>query len=259
VKQAWIAVFVTLAAAPMAAQQAHVPIIPNVIAPDTEGTLISVTVEPGLTNSKRLRSSALRKARTAMHNGDPVYAEDLRALALAGDGLAAQRYVRVLQAGKAAANPSDLAYFSAVAVGTGRIWTIKTMIAAMHELDPETEPRDRIRKYIQVLYPHAWAGNRLALDAVVAFNGEGRLFGPLSDRTRDRILSQSEKNGDGRIELGMAVSLLERARAAETPDKDDLAQAYRLLQRVKSSDHLAVRTSALNLLRLMDRPETDGN
>jgi hypothetical protein len=79
----------------------------------------------------------------------------------------------------------------------------------------------------------------------------------LSNRTRDRILSQSEKNGDGRIELGMAVSLLERA--AETPNEEDMAQAKSLLERVKSSDHLAVRTSALNLLRLMDPPETDSN
>jgi hypothetical protein len=134
---------------------------------------------------------------------------------------------------------------------------MKTMIAAMHELDPVEEPRDRIRKYIRVLYPHAWAGNRPALNAVVAFNGEGRLFGALSNRTRDRILSQSEKNGDGRIELGMAVSLLERA--AETPNEEDMAQAKSLLERVKSSDHLAVRTSALNLLRLMDPPETDSN
>lgn len=259
-----IAVCLTIAAGPLAAQETHEPIIPNVIAPDAQGALISVTVERGLTSSKRLRSQALRKARSALHEGEPVSEEDLRALSLAGDGLAAQRYVRVLKAGKAAADPSDIAYFSAVAVGTGRIWTIKTMIAAMHELDPATEPRARIRKYINVLYPHAWAGNQPALDAVVAFNGEGRLFGPLSESTRSRILAQSQENGDGRIELGMAVRLLERVRASGAPADEtltggDLAQAHALLKRAEASMHLGVSTSAQNFLRLMDMSETAQN
>ena len=42
------------------------------------------------------------------------------------------------------------------------------------------------------------AGNVLALDALIVLNGEGRLFGPMSDRTRDRIVAQAEQAGDGR-------------------------------------------------------------
>lgn len=243
---------------PLAAQESYTPIIPSVIAHDLGDTRISVTVDRGLTSSKRLRSTALRNARTAMHEGGGVSAEHLRALAEAGDGLAAQRYVRLLEASSTPPGPSDLAYFSAISVGTGRVWTLKTMIAAMHDLDPKSEPRARINKYIQVLYPHAWAGNPLALEAVLAFNGEGRLFGALSDRTRDRILAESREHGDGRIELGMALSLLERTRAAESPAPGDLSLARSLLKQAEISDHLAVRASAQNLLRLMDTRAADG-
>lgn len=246
-------------ASPLAAQQKGAPIIPNLIVPDVSGERISVVVDPGLRNSKALKTDALRAARVALHEGGDVSSKDLRALANAGDGLAAQRYVRVLQAAQPQATQSDLAYYSAVAVGTGRIWTLKTMIDAMHHLDPKAEPRARIRTYIKVLYPHARAGNALAIEAQVAFNGEGRLFGPLSDATRTRILEQAAQHGTGRIEFGMAMGILERTRRAETPDPDDLAQARRLLTLASTSDHLAVSTSARNLLRLMDAgQENDG-
>ncbi|MBU2981405.1 hypothetical protein KO498_06215 [Lentibacter algarum] len=244
-------------ALPALAQEPTAAIIPNLIAPNHDGAQISVTVTRGLTSNKSLRTSALRRARDAMHKGEHVAADDLRSLAQAGDGLAAQRYVRLLLARDEAANPSDIAYFSAVAVGTGRVWTLRNMVKAMHQLDPKTEPKERITKYIQVLYPHAWAGNTLALEAVTAFNGNGQLFGPLSEKTRLRILEQSRKNGDGRIELGMAMSLLERSRAASTPNPDDLAQARSLLEQASASGHLAVSTSAQNLLRLIDKDKTD--
>lgn len=234
------------------AQEAHSPVIPNLIAPGKGDTRVSVIVDRGVTSHKQLRTAASRRARAALHAGQEVSAADLRALAGAGDGLAAQRYVRILQAAKTPADPSDIAFYAAVAVGTGRVWTLGAMIEAMHKLDPATEPKARVRKYIQVLYPHAWAGNTAALEAVVAFNGEGRLFGPLSERTRQRIAVETRAHGDGRIELGMAMGLLERARAAQTLDPADLDQARDLLVRAAASEHLAVATTAQNLLRLMD-------
>ncbi len=236
--------------APAVAQDIPASRIPNVIAPaGVEAERVSVVVDPGLTSNKQLRSTALRRARKAMQAGEPVTADQLRALAEAGDGLAAQRYVRLLQAKTVKGTPSDLAYFSAIAVGTGRVWTLGAMIDAMHSLDPQTEPKARINKYIQVLYPHAWAGNRLAFEAVVDFNGEGRLFGPLSERTRVRILEEAQKQGDGRIELGMAMGLLERAAEAGAAGDQHLTDARALLQVAAQSNHLAVSTTAANLLR----------
>lgn len=258
VRLSFIALLGAVFAVSAMAQTQPVPIIPNLIAPDTSTDLISVTVDRGLTSTKRLRSAALRQARTRLHEGGDVSGDELRGLATAGDGLAAQRYVRVLQATDGA-SASDIAFFAAVAVGTGRIWTMGPMIDAMHQLDPETEPRERIRKYIRVLYPHAWAGNARALEAVVVFNGEGRLFGPLSDGTRDKILAEVQETGDGRIELGMAMGLLERIAAAEKPDPDMQTQARVLLEKAGESTHLAVATTAQNLMRLIETPKVDDN
>ncbi|APX14281.1 hypothetical protein [Tateyamaria omphalii] len=248
-----LAAFVFVLSLPLstaAAQDLPRSNIPNVIAPaGLEAERVSVVVDRGLTSNKGLRSRALRVARDALHAGEPVAADQLRSLAEAGDGLAAQRYVRLLQAKKAQGTPSDIAYFSAIAVGTGRIWTLGAMIDAMHTLNPETEPKARVRKYIQVLYPHAWAGNRLAFEAVVDFNGAARLFGPLSERTRARILEEAQKQGDGRIELGMAMGLLERATDKDRASGSDLTDARALLQVAVQSKHLGVSTTAANLLQ----------
>jgi hypothetical protein len=234
------------------AQDKRPPVIPILVPPAEEGARVSVTVDRGLRSAKRLPTRALRAARAAMQAGETISAKDMRAIAAAGDGLAAQRYVRTLLVDPAGADPSDIAYFAAIAVGTGRIWTLRPMVEAMHRLDPKTEPKARVQRYIRVLYPHAWAGNSIALDALVAFNGEGRLFGPLSDATRDRILAQARAQGDGRIELSLAMGLLEVERAKETPDPKAVAQARGYLQLAQGSTHLAVRTTAENLLRLIE-------
>ncbi|MGB3244743.1 MAG: hypothetical protein WBB25_09420 [Sulfitobacter sp.] len=234
------------------AQEERRAVIPILVASPEETGQISVTVDPGLRSSKRLPTAELRNARAAMQAGESVSPDNLRRLADAGDGLAAQRYVRILLSADDTADPSDIAYYAAVAVGTGRVWTLKPMIEAMHSLDPKTEPKARVTKYIRVLYPHAWAGNSIALDALVAFNGKGRLFGPMSDKTRDRILNEARAQGDGRTELSLAMGLLERARASDTPDPQIIAKARAYLVLAQGSNHLAVRTTAQNLILLID-------
>lgn len=219
-----------------------------------EARQVSVTVVPGRRSMKGLPADLVR-ARAQMHARQPVSDADLRRLAEYDDGLAAQLYVRRLIAqGRAVSDASDLAYFSAIAVGAGRVWTLPDMVAAMHHLDPRSELGARVRKYIQVLYPHAWAGNTLALQAVVDFNGKGKLFGALSDATRDKILAQSRENADGRVELRLALALLEKP----TPSQTDRQEARKLLDRASKSTHLGVMTTAMNLLGLMDRKYASG-
>ncbi|WP_425100798.1 hypothetical protein [Tropicibacter sp. S64] len=236
------------------AGQASAQVIPLPFTDSAETRQISVTVTPDRRSMKGL-SADLVRARTAMHQNAEVSDEALRRLADMGDGLAAQRYVRRLIAqGRAVTAASDVAYYSAIAVGAGRVWTLPDMIAAMTRLDPETESRDRIRLYIKVLYAHAWAGNTLALDAVVDFNGEGKLFGALSDRTRAKILAQGEENADGKVELRMAMVLLEQQDlSAEARNR-----AKGLLEQAAQSRHLGIMTTAENLLALMETKDAPG-
>ncbi|MFW2544245.1 hypothetical protein ACN2XU_16540 [Primorskyibacter sp. 2E107] len=222
--------------------------IPMPFSDDAETRQISVTVTPDRRSMRGLPADLIR-ARRAMHAKQDVPDDSLRRLADHGDGLAAQRYVRRLIAqGKAQSSASDVAYYSAVAVGAGRVWTLPDMIEAMRLLDPNSEPRDRIREYIKVLYAHAWAGNTLALDAVVVFNGRDKLFGALSDSTRKKILAQGEQNADGKVELRMATALL----AQDAPSEAALERARGLLEKAYGSRHLGIRTTAENLLVLMN-------
>lgn len=223
--------------------------IPLPFSSDIEASRISVIVTPPRRSMRGL-SPSLVVARKQMHAHQPVSDANLKKLSEAGDGMAAQIYVRrLIASGAAERAPSDVAYYSAIAVETGRVWTLPDMIEAMKRLDPNTEPRTRLRKYIQVLYPYAWAGNSLALDGVVAFNGTGRLFGELSDSTRDRILEQSQRNGVRMVELRMAMVLLEQADLTRTQQN----QARALLKRAQASSHLGVMTSAQNLMVLLEK------
>ncbi len=215
-----------------------------------ESRQISVKVRPGLKNTRSLPSASLRKARLSMLEKQVISDENLRALADYGDGLAALKYVRILVSRYQGqrAHASDIAYYAAVAVGSGRVWPLRDMINAMRLLDPVTEPKKRVREYIAVLYAHAWAGNTMALDAVVEFNGDGLLFGEMSDATRAKILAQSKVNGNGRTELRLAVRLM--INSERPAEETKLAQTY--LVRASGSDNLAIKTTAENLLLLLN-------
>ncbi|WP_108884670.1 hypothetical protein [Pseudoprimorskyibacter insulae] len=210
---------------------------------DRDTREISVVTDEGLKSMARLPQN-LKDARQAMFNDQIVDADDLKALADRGDTLAALHFVDVLKARGIENNPSDTAYYAAIAVGGGRVWALPEMVQAMHMLDPKTEPKARVNKYISVLYPHAWAGNTLALEAVMSFNGEGRLFGPLSSATKAKIDEQLETQTAGRFDLQRAVDILRKPTLTEA----ELGTARTLLERAQNSDHLAVATTAANLL-----------
>lgn len=222
--------------------------VPMTIAADPALERISVKITPGLTKTRAVRDKSLQLARVDMLAGKEIRDEDLRGLALLYDGLAAQKYVRRLEAMGPAEHASDIAYFGSIAVSTGRIWTLPAAVEAMHRLDPATEPAERTKVYMAMLYPHAWAGNSLALDALIDFNGDGRLFGPMSERTRDRIIAQGEKAGDGRVLLRLALTLL------QNPDisVEERAQAASYLRQSLAVNNLAVQTVAKTLLANLD-------
>jgi hypothetical protein len=234
------------AALPAATLPAHaeVPLVLP-IAPTLDSRQIAVTVDPGLTRTRALPPGELRAARVAMLDDQDVAPDLLRQLADRRDGLAALRLTRHLvdQGG----TPSDIAYYGSIAILTGRIWPLEDVVGALMLLDPATEPADRVNMAMAALYPQAWAGNALALDALIALNGDGRLFGPMSDRTRDRILEQAALAGDGRVHLHLAVSEL-----WGQPTDEARARARVWLDQALAGSHLGVRTAAQAVLAGLD-------
>lgn len=212
---------------------------------------IAVVVEPGLARTLDLPTEGLRQARRDMLDGLPVADLDLRALAESRDGLAAQRYLRRLLAAGEDPDPSDVAWFGAIAVATGRPWSLPDVVEALRRLDPATEPPERLRLSAEVLAAHAWAGNALALEAMVELNGEGRLLGPLSEETRVRLLDAAAAAGNARVPLLMALDLL----AAPEPPPERLALARDYLGRAAQGGDLAAQAMALALLGRLDGGE----
>lgn len=217
--------------------------------PDPADRQISVVVTPGLASNAGL-PDALKLARQAMLDGADIAPADLRALADRNDGLAALKYVRLLLTDPTA-TPSDIAFYGSIAAGTGRVWALPAAIDAMRLLDPVTEPVDRTRTYVRVLYPHAWAGNALALDALIDLNGDGRLFGALSEETRLKILTQDAVNGDGRGVMRMALALM--SQPSRTPAEEALVDNY-LTRAAAVTGNLAISVTATNLLDLRRNP-----
>lgn len=242
--QAVLALCLLMAGLPAGAQALALPLALPAAA---ETRRISVVVTPGLSGTDKLADPALRTARKEMLADRPVSDADLRALADNQDGLAALKYVRRLMGQQPAASASDIAYYGSIAVSTGRIWPLADTLAAMRRLDPASEPKERLKLYLAVLYPHAWAGNTLALDAVIDLNGEGRLFGAMSESTRQRLIEQGRAAGDGRILLRLALNLL--AETDRSPAEEALLAGY--LAEAAAVKDLAVSTTAANLITLM--------
>lgn len=237
-----VSCLIVMLAVPAVAQ--HVP-LPFGTTPEARRTVVAATPDR---KSMTGLSASQRAARADMQAGKPVTDAQLIALAERGDGLAAQHFAaRLIARGQADSHASDLAYYSAIAVRRGRIAPLAQMIEAMRQLDPTTEPKARVNVIIGALYPQAWAGNPLAIEAVVAFNGEGRLFGALSDGTRDKLLAASRTQGDGRTDLQLALGLLQRGAL----DADQQVRVLEYLDRAAVSDHPGIQSTALNLKTLI--------
>lgn len=237
-----------LAAQPLWAQQdtPDLGLFALPIPSNPEARKISVTVDPGLKRTVDLPEGPLRAARVAMLAKEEVAPDLLRQLADLGDGLAALRYLRHLSANGGSA--SDIAYYGSIAAAAGRVAGLAPAVAAMRRLDPATEPPERVKVYVEMLYPHAWAGNVVALDGVALLTGEGRLFGPMSEKTRAKMLDQAAKIGDGRLELLMATELMRDPAARAT--SADTIRSY--LNRAAAGSHPGVHSAAMALLASLD-------
>ena len=211
---------------------------------DPESAKISVITDTGITRTDQL-PEGLRDLRRSMNNGETLTTDELRALADQGDALAAWNVVKKMRVEGGAA--ADIAHYAATAAGAGRVYALGDMIRSMHRLEPGSVTGARLNHLVRVLYAHAWAGNSKALDAVISFNGEDRLFGPLSDATRTKILEQA-RTMDGRVELHFALDLL----AKDTLTEAERRGARNYLKKAQESKNLAVLATAQNLIALMD-------
>lgn len=210
---------------------------------------ISVVVTRGVTHTRQLPRQ-LQSTRKAMLAGRPMVDEQLRDLAKAHDSLAALRYTKRLMARDG--SPAEIAYYASLAAAGGRASVFDDMVKALYSLRPGDMEKTRLSHVISVLYGYAFAGNTLALDAVMDLNGPKALFGEMSPKTRERLLSEGLEIGDGRIELRLAMQAI-----SERTVPTQVIVGY--LLRAERMGDLAVRTTAENLRRHIDPVQSVSN
>lgn len=250
---ATLALLLLTAPARADAPRTQIPLPFDAVADTAGAERIAVTLRPGITDMRQIAEVRLRVLRGRMHRGVPVPSAGLRALADRGDGLAAQRYVQRLAAEPLPRrNHRLIAQYAAIAVGSGRVWTLDEMIASMRFLDPAGTPGWLRTRLMQVLYAHAWAGNTRALRAVEEFNGPGTLFGPMSRGTRDRLIAVSSRAGDGQVALRLALRALEAVPEGETLTPAGARDLDALLTRAEAAEPLGAQVAARTLRALSE-------
>lgn len=239
-RQSWIK---TAAGALLATVLATATLAQSLVLPaPPESRKITVVVDRGITHTRQLRSPHLRYLRKQMVGKAAMAEADLRKLADAKDSLAALKMVKLLRTRDLRKNASDMAFYASIAAGAGRKGMLKDFIEALYLLDPKTEPKARISQYIRILYGHAWAGNTMAQDAMIALNGPGQLFGPMGVGTRERIVAQAADN-HGRLVLSLAITDLGR----EGLTAGDLTRVIGYLTLAERHGDPALRTMAHSL------------
>lgn len=199
----------------------------------------------GVQRADQLPTERLRNLRKKMTSGRALATRDLRALADAGDGLAAFNYGKWLEEqGKPQLLP-DATHYYAIAAYTDRDFALRRLVALL-TLPDLVLSDTRITEALDALTYQAQTGNADAAMALSQMYAAGKPFGKDPDATR-RWLEVAAKagRGDAAIKLALAYMLPgdgaapdhQRARealelAAAQPDPGTKAMAKTLTARL---------------------------
>lgn len=226
------------------------PVLFRPSAPATMSQLDVVRVDFVFENRVRktsnLPTAELRSARRQMLGGGFISLDKLRALADAGDGLAAFRYAKALQERNTPDPTGAIAHYYAIAAYTGREFAIRPL-ARLLKSDGAGYSASRLRHALNAMKVQALSGNTDAAVLLGQMYADGVPFG------QDLALAQTliKESGDEptpRAILQLAVAMMS--------DPDDATAGHpgarSALMLAASTEDLSVRVTAENLLRLLD-------
>ncbi len=192
-------------------------------------------------------SPTLKALRDKMVAGRHLSFAEMRALADAGDSLAALRYGKRLEALGKPSVLDDAVHYYAMALYDGRDGAISSivslLVAAKNDLPPA-----RLLAIERSILSSSRLGNRPATVALAQMYLRGSPFGPNRPEAL-RLLAKLAEDGDAQaaLDLGM-LFLAEKGTNAKDQQK---VQTYLTL--ASTSTDLSVRTMAENLLRQWPR------
>lgn len=198
--------------------------------------------------TRNLPTASLRALRRAMLAGDEMSMNDLRALGDAGDGLAAFRLAKLLEA-EGKPDPTGVAaHYYAIAAYTGRTFAVPPL-ARLLKKDGAGYSASRLTNALNAMTVQALSGDPEAATLLGQMYATGSPFGhdPVKAQA---YLGMATGEGSMAAFLQLGVALL--TDPADTVAGNPGARAA--LTRAASGEDLAVRVTAENLLRLMDAP-----
>ena len=195
--------------------------------------------------TRDLPTASLRALRRAMLAGEVMGMKDLRSLADAGDGLAAFRLAKMLEA-EGKPDPTGIAaHYYAIAAYTGRVFAVPPLARLLKNDGAEYSP-SRLTNALNAMTVQALSGNPEAATLLGQMYAAGIPFG--RDPTQAQAyLAMASGEGSMAALLQLGVALM--SDPTDTASGNPGARAA--LRLAAAGDDLAVRVTAENLLRLM--------
>lgn len=193
-----------------------------------------------------LPTAALRAARRQMISGEYVGPSALRALADAGDGLAAFRYAKLLQESETPDLTGGAAHYYAIAAYTGRDFAVPPLARLLRD-EGAGYSASRLTHSLNAMTVQALSGNPVAATLLGQMYADGVPFG------RDLVQAQTflgmaPDGGNPRALLQLGMTMMSDAADAASGHPG----ARSALSLAAASEDLSVRVTAENLLRLID-------
>lgn len=212
----------------------------------TDVVVVDFVFENRVRKTNNLPTAALRSARRQMLGGGYISLDKLRALADAGDGLAAFRYAKALQERDTPDPTGAIAHYYAIAAYTGRDFAVRPLVRLLKS-DGAGYSASRLRHALNAMKVQALSGNTDAAVLLGQMYAEGVPFGQ-DLALAQTYLTESPEGPKPRAILQLAVAMMS--------DPDDASDGHpgarSALMLAASTDDLSVRVTAENLLRLLD-------
>ncbi|AQS48590.1 MULTISPECIES: hypothetical protein [Thioclava] len=207
-------------------------------------------IDDRVTETADLPTWKLQHDRKRMLHDQHLSFAEMRALADAGDGLAAFRYANRLMALDDPSVVGDAALYYASAVFTGRDYALGPLIRILERPDLDVSDK-RLHHLENAIRTLAVQGYTKAREALTGFYESGKPFGYHPERARDLLLELAE-SGDG------AAAIQIGSKALQNPDLVAPERLHSILTHAASdADELGTRTAAKSILAQLDARSDD--